>query len=391
MIRTLTYSTLFPNAEEPIHGVFVETRLRHLLLTGEVSTTVVAPVPWFPSGHSIFGNYAKYARVAENENRLGLRVYHPRYPLIPKFGTSTAPALLAAATLPFVRRLKRQGVDFDLIDAHYFYPDGVAAVILGRILQKPVVITGRGTDLNLIPEMAIPRAQIRWAAKHAAGLVTVCQALRERLVQLGVAADRVHVLRNGVDLDLFHPIDRAKARASLGIQGVALASVGGLVELKGHHHVIGALPQLPNITLFIAGKGPERARLENLASELGVSQKVRFLGALSQSELRALYEAVDVTVLASSREGWANVLLESMACGTPVLASSIGGTPEVVAAPEAGRLVQDLSADAFAHAIAELIAHLPDRNATLAYARQFTWDSTSEGQIALFRGILTAH
>src|SRR3954453_16294348 len=112
MIRTLTFSTLFPNAEEPIHGVFVETRLRHLLLTGEVSTTVVAPVPWFPSGHSIFGNYAKYARVADNESRFGVRVYPPRYPLIPKFGTSTAPALLAAATLTFVRRLKRKGVDF---------------------------------------------------------------------------------------------------------------------------------------------------------------------------------------------------------------------------------------------------------------------------------------
>src|SRR5262245_51435706 len=124
MIRTLTYSTLFPNTEEPTHGIFVETRLHHLLRTGEVSTTVVAPVPWFPSGHSIFGNYGKYARIAEDESRRGVRVYHPRYPLIPKFGTSTAPTLLAAATLPLVRRLQRQSVDFDLIDAHFFYPDG---------------------------------------------------------------------------------------------------------------------------------------------------------------------------------------------------------------------------------------------------------------------------
>lgn len=390
MIRTLTYSTLFPNAEEPIHGVFVETRMRHLLQTQEVSTTVVAPVPWFPSTNPRFGRYAKYAKVPAVETRSGVKVYHPRYPLVPKFGTTIAPSLLAAASLRFVRKLQSQGVDFDLIDAHYFYPDGVAAVVLGKILGKPVIITGRGTDLNLIPQMALPRAQIQWAARHAAGMVTVCQALKDSLVQLGVSSDRVRVLRNGVDLHLFRPIDRGAARASLGINGVALASVGGLVERKGHHHVIGALRHIPDATLFIAGKGPEQSRLEALASAIGVRDRVRFLGAIPQTELRKLYEAVDVSVLASDREGWANVLLEAMACGTPVVASKIWGTPEVVAAPEAGLLVDDLSADGFARKIKELLSDLPERAATLAYAQRFTWDDTSAGQLEMFRQVTRA-
>jgi len=388
MINILTFSTLFPNLAQPVHGIFVENRLRHLVASGNVTARVVAPVPWFPFQGERFGSYAAYAKVPAVEERHGLTIHHPRYPVIPKFGTSLAPALMYMFMKPFIAELIRQGNDFDLIDSHYFYPDGVAAAWLGRTFGKPVTITARGTDINLMPQYALPRAQIKWAARQADGMVTVCQALKDELVALDVDADKVRVLRNGVDLDMFRPGDRQADREKLGLTGRTLLSVGLLIERKGHDLIIGALPRLPDTTLLIAGDGPERGALERQAQTLGVQDRVRFLGRIGHDELRNVYGAVDALVLASSREGWANVLLESMACGTPVVASNVWGTPEIVAEHAAGVLMAARESDALADAVETLFANLPDRAATRTYAERFDWDSTTQGQQDLFESIL---
>ena len=167
----------------PHHGIFVENRLRNLLASGEVASLVVAPVPWFPFKHKSFGRYASFARVPCEEQRHDITVLHPRYPLPPKVGMSSAPVLMYTALRRLFAEILKARFRFDLIDAHYFYPDGVAAVLLGRNLGKPVVITARGTDLNLMPEFLVPRQLIRWAASRAAGLATVSEALRERLIE----------------------------------------------------------------------------------------------------------------------------------------------------------------------------------------------------------------
>jgi glycosyltransferase involved in cell wall biosynthesis len=387
-MKILTFSTLYPNAARPGHGIFVETRLRHLLATGAVQSTVVAPVPWFPFAAGVFGEYAKHARAPRQETRNDIRVLHPRYPLLPKVGMTTAPALLAAAALPVLQGMLARGEDFDLIDAHYFYPDGVAAAWLGQRLGRPVVITARGTDLNLIPRYNLPRRMIQWAAGHAAGMITVCKALKDTLVDLGVAPQRIEVLRNGVDLDLFWPGARPERRAELGLRGRTLLSVGFLIPRKAHDLAIAALPMLPDTDLLVAGEGPEEASLKALAARLGVTERVRFLGALPQARLRDYYCAADALVLASSREGWANVLLESMACGTPVVASNVWGTPEVVAAPEAGVLMAERTPQALAQAVQALFASYPDHAATRRYAERFSWDDTTRGQLELFQRIL---
>jgi len=298
------------------------------------------------------------------------------------------PFLLEWAVREDVERILR-GFEFDLIDAHYFYPDGVAATLLGRHYGKPVVITARGTDVNLIPRYRLPRAMIRWAAARAAGMITVARALKDDLVSVGVPAERIDVLRNGVDLQLFRPINREAERRKLGLTRTTLLSVGHLVPRKAHDLVIQALRRLPDMDVIIIGEGPERAALEAQAQEAGVADRVRFAGVLAQEDLRHHYGAADALVLASSREGWANVLLESMACGTPVVASSIGGTPEVVAAPEAGVLMAARTPEALADAVRRLFAHYPDRGATRRYAEQFSWDATTAGQLRLFSRILS--
>jgi teichuronic acid biosynthesis glycosyltransferase TuaC len=138
-LQILTFTTLYPSALQPQHGIFVETRLRKLVESGAVTARVIAPCPWFPFGSERFGRYGAFARMPRAETRHKLQTEYPRYPVLPKIGMSTAPLALCAAVLPLLRRRLREGSNFDLIDAHYFYPDGVAAVLLGRAVGRPVV------------------------------------------------------------------------------------------------------------------------------------------------------------------------------------------------------------------------------------------------------------
>lgn len=387
--KVLTFTTLFPNAAEPGRGIFVETRLRHLLASGRVDVRVIAPVPWFPFKHPRFGQYGTFARAPRREIRHGIEVDHPRFPTIPKVGMTLAPSLLARWAAPAVRQLLDTGFDFDLIDAHYYYPDGVAAIEIGRALDKPVVITARGTDVNLIPQYARPRAMITAAAREAGASIAVCQALKDEMMSIGMDGAKIHVLRNGVDLVKFTPQPMADARAKLGwpLATKTALSVGYLIERKGHHFAIEALPALPDWRLVIAGDGEMRGALQALAERCGVADRVQFAGAVPQSQLRDYYCAADLLVLASSREGMANVLLESLACGTPVVATAVWGTPEVIAVPEAGELMRERDAASLAEAVQRLVARPTDRAATRRYAEQFSWDRTTQGQLDVFEQI----
>jgi glycosyltransferase involved in cell wall biosynthesis len=216
----------------------------------------------------------------------------------------------------------------------------------------------------------------------------VARALKDDLVRAGVPGEGIEVLRNGVDLRLFWPIEREAARHRLKLTRTTLLSVGHLIPRKAHELVIQALRWLPEMDLIIIGDGPERGALGALALESGVGERVRFVGALAQEELRSYYGAADALVLASSREGWANVLLESMACGTPVVASKIGGTPEVVSAPEAGELMVERTPEAVAEAVKRLFARYPDRGTTRRYAEKFGWEETTRGQLQLFERLV---
>lgn len=387
MLNILSFTTLYPNETQPVNGIFVENRLRHLVASKEVRLQVVAPVPWFPFRSPAFGHYADFARVPETETRYGIEIIHPRYLLIPKVGMTITPFLMYLAMKPVIRRVIATGFEFDLIDAHYFYPDGVAAALLARDFQKPLTITARGTDINLIPKFRLPRKQILWAADQAAGMITVCQALKDSLVEIGADEKKIFALRNGVDLDMFRPSDRDEARKKYQLTKNTLLSVGHLIERKGHYIAITALKELPAFELLIAGDGPDRQELETLAKSLNVSERVKFLGRVPHDELSELYTAADALILASSREGWANVLLESMACGTPVIASNVWGTPEIVRTKAAGVLMDERNPDALVRAAKLLFSDLPSRTETRAYAEQFSWDDTTNGQLTLFNNI----
>lgn len=388
-MQLLTYSSLYPSTAQPQHGVFVENRLRHITASGAVAARVVAPVPWFPLSGARFGRYGGYADVAPRETRFGIEIRHPRYPVIPKIGMSVAPWLMYRATRGLLTTLRDDPTGYDVIDAHYFYPDGVAAALLGRALARPVVISARGTDVNLLPDFALPRRQILWAAGQAGAIIAVSQALKRRMVEIGIAAEKITVLRNGVDAELFKPVDRDAVRAELGLDRPTMVAVGNVLVSKGQDVAIRALAILEDTELLIVGAGADEAAFRRLAAELGVADRVRFVGRVAQQELARYFSAADVSVLASLREGWPNVLLESMACGTPVVASDVGGVPEIITRPETGRIMKQRTPQALADAVLSLCAAAPDRQAVRAYAKGFGWEETARAQADLYAGVVS--
>lgn len=394
-LKTLLFSTLYPSSTRPGHGIFVETRLRELLRSGSIETRVIAPVPWFPSSHARFGHYGSLASTPLRETLNGIDVVHPRYLLLPKIGMNLAPLGLALGARSAVARLIDEGFDFDVIDAHYFYPDGVAAALLASWFDKPFTITARGSDLNLIGRHKLPRMMMRRAAERSGAAIGVCQYLVDVLGSWGIDPRRLHAIRNGVDLQRFHPRPPERCRRLLGITGSpVILSVGNLVDLKGHDLVIDAMPALlaahPGAQLKIVGAGPLRQRLEAQVKRLALVEHVKFAGAVPQPSLVDWYGSADVLVLASSREGWANVLLEAMACGTPAVATAVGGTPEVLSSEVAGELVNQRDAASIGQAVLRVLERAPSRTLVRQHAELFSWDSTSQAQLQLFNGLAQA-
>lgn len=390
MLRVVTFSSLFPNSVRPTHGIFVAERLRHLCQQSAVAAEVVAPVPWFPWAGERFGRYGEFARVGTSEQHGGFTVHYPRHLVIPKFGMTTQPALMVRGTWRCVADVvQRQGAK--LIDAHYLYPDGVAAAAIAQRLGLPYVLTARGSDVNQIGEFPACRQMMLRAIEGAVLTITVSEALRRRLLDWGVAADRVVTIRNGIDRDKFSPQDQRAARTELGIEPDArlLLSVGKLDTNKGHHLVIESLLQLPDTQLCIAGDGPARADLLAQVERLRLGDRVRLLGAVPHAKLAKYYGAANALVLAAEREGLPNVVLESLACGTPVVATRVGGIPEIMLRAEQGQLLSERSAEAIAAAVRAVLTRNPPREEVAASVQDYDWQRTSEQLVQAMKAVVS--
>lgn len=389
-MKILTFTSLYPNAVNPQHGIFVETRLRKLVETGAIDARVIAPIQSFPVTFGPFARYAAFAAAPSRETLHGIDVHHPRFLSVPKIGMRLTPSSMAIAARKLFREIVEKD-SIDLIDAHYFYPDGVAAATLAAEIGIPCVITGRGTDLNLFPEFPAARREILKAVDRAAACITVSDALRTRLIDIGAPAEKVTTLRNGVDTGFFAPVTAAardEIRERHNLTGRTIIAVGNLAPEKGQMLIAEALRDLPETTLLLVGDGPDGDRLDSFIEDNGLAGRVRRLGRVPQADLPGLYSVADLSVLASVREGWPNVLLESMACGTPVVAADVGGVGEMVTVPAAGTVVAERTADGFAAAISAMLDAPPDRATTRRHAEGFDWTATTNGQLELFRRVL---
>ena len=376
-MRVLTFTSLFPNSAQPWHGFFVYQRVAHLARRSGNVVSVVAPVPYLPPWIPV-ARWRQTRSIPSQELMGQLQTYHPRYFFLPKISMPYHGLLMYAGSLSLVRRLHEM-MNFDCIDAHYVYPDGFAAVLLGKSLGIPVVVSARGTDMSLFPQFRLIRPLIRWTLRRAGGVVGVCEALKEAMTNLGTPAEKACVIGNGIDLDRFEPVNRKDARTKLGIPEDAevVLSVGNLVPVKGYQFLIPAIAQMvprhPKIKLYIVGEGVFRKRLEAQAGEEGVRDQIFFMGRKPNENLKYWYSAADVFCLASSREGWANVLLESMACGTPVVATRVWGTPEVIVSSEFGVLVEQ-NKESLAQGLEYALEKEWNHKALVEYAATRTWD-----------------
>ncbi|HEY0324636.1 MAG TPA: glycosyltransferase [Allosphingosinicella sp.] len=389
MLRVLTLSTLYPNAHQPTLGLFVERQARGLALRKDVEIEVVAPVglPVWPL--SLHPHYTPLARLPGREVHAGLTVHRPRFQVWPVFNVAAAGASLANALLPFLRDL-RTGFPFDIIDAEFFWPDGVAAMHLAKALGVPFSIKARGSDIYYWGDRPGVGDQIRQAAQAADGLLAVSDSLKAEMVARGMPAEKIKVHQTGVDLDRFRPVDRAAAKAALGVDGPLLVTVGALIERKGQRFALDALAQVPGATLLLIGDGPDRAALERQVQRLGIAARVRFLGARPPEEVAQLVAAADVMLLPTRAEGIANVWLEALACGTPVVTCDAGGAREVIDTPAAGR-VAPRDPEALAEAVREVLVHAPEPEVVRRSAERFSWDRNAEELEAHLRGLVTAH
>ena len=388
-MKLLVFSSLFPNGVEPHHGIFVANRLALWRARHGGEAEVVAPVPLAPPvGPS---RWTRYRGIADRETHRGLTVHHPRYLSPPGFGDGWRASLMAAGVS---KRLISVAKRFqpDVLDVHYAYPDGAAAAMLRPDLERalgrrlPMVITCRGTDLNLLPGLPAVRRRIVTALGAADHVICVAQALADVAISLGVPVERVSALRNGVDTVAFSPGDKAQAREQSGLpaEGKVLLCVGHLIERKGQHLLLEAYarvhPQGGPLLVFVGG-GEAQPALEAQAAALGIADQVRFTGAVPPERLPAFYRSADVMILASLREGWPNVVLEALACGTPVIATRIWGTPEILDGCAAGLLVEP-DVDGLASGLSKV----DDLEAAAArpWAERHTWDATVDRMQSLF-------
>ncbi|WP_137864091.1 MULTISPECIES: glycosyltransferase [unclassified Sphingomonas] len=375
MLRVLVLSTLFPDASRPNFGIFVERQTRALAERRDVELRIVAPRGLPPGPLARLGRYARLAALPEHESWHGLTVHRPRFRNLPGTGGRFHARALAAALTPLLGEIRRE-FPFDVISAEFFFPDGPAAILLGERFGVPVSIKARGSDIHDWGRRKDIGAQVIAAGRAADGVLSVSDALRADMIAMGIPGERIETITTGVDLTRFAPRDGAAAKAELGVEGPLVLSVGALIPIKGHEIVIDAVATLPGVTLWIAGEGPERKRLEAQIERLGLRDRVRLLGSVPPDRVAAALAAADAMALASEREGLANAWLEALASGTPVVIPDVGGARQVVTAPAAGRIVARTPA-AFAEALGALIAAPPAAADTRAIAAPFTWVANS--------------
>jgi teichuronic acid biosynthesis glycosyltransferase TuaC len=372
--QILTFTNLFPSSAAPTHGLFVQERMRRVIARTGMRWQVVAPVPWVPLGLRDATARA-FAKLPERETVDCVVVHHPRYFHLPGLSLRAQARRMARGARDVVARLVD---DRTVLDAHYVYPDGVAALRLAQELKRPCVVTARGTDLTVLGERASVVAQLRALAGSAHALLAVSDDLRRRfVVAAGVPDTAVRLARNGVDLDRLAPGDVAAARAALGLPADRrlVLGVGRLVSNKGFHlaaAAVAALDPETKATLVLVGDGPEAERIRAALPP----DRLVMLGRRAPDDVALAFRACEVFVLPTEREGWPNVVTEALASGIPVVAHAVGGIPEILTDPAFGRLVTPGDSAALVSGIADFLRAPPTRDAVRAFARRYSFDDT---------------
>ncbi|MCD6505950.1 glycosyltransferase family 4 protein [Candidatus Poribacteria bacterium] len=387
MTRIIAVSNLFPNRRNPQLGTFNLQEFSALSRLADVK--VISPLP-----------IGKFRGVPKRDIIRGLETFYPRYLWTPKIGRSLYALWLIPPLWRTIKRIIGGGFDPDLLLVAWCDPDGVAALMVSRILDKPCVIKALGTDINLFTENRLRRRSIGWALRKADVVIAVSHDLKRKIMALGVNEEKIEVHYNGVDTDLFRPMDRSVAITKLIERGFPdrifdgrlILFVGNFYPIKGARILMEALSilskskRLPNLKLILIGDGPERRELQELSCKLRLRERVWFIGRRPHEEIPLWMNAADLLCLPSLNEGLPNVILEAHACGRPVVASDVGGVREILVDGEGGYLCRP--ADPKSLAMAVLKSLRPWNKAKIrAKVEGLSWDENARRILLLARSL----
>jgi glycosyltransferase involved in cell wall biosynthesis len=378
--RILSLCCLYPNPAYPAQGVFVQRRLQHLARLTPVR--VVAPLGIVHYGRPPGKRLCPSRRICGAERWDGaIPVLHPRW-FYPPFSGSFLGFWLFLQLLQPLRRLRRD-FPFEILDTHFGYPEGIAGCLLAQAFGLPFTMTLRGNEPKH-SRGALERQWMGWALRRASRVFAVSERLRQFAIGLGAVPENVKTIPNGVDAGVFWQHDRESCRRKYGFppDGRLILSAGALVERKGHHRAIRALAAIPAgeapVQLAVAGSpGPEgqyEKELRQLVSSLGLEDRVHFLGAIPADALAEVMSAADVLCLASSNEGWPNVVHEALACGTPVVATDVGAIPEMLGGGRFGIIVPVNSQAKLEQALRAALDRDWDRAAIAEWGQKRSWN-----------------
>jgi teichuronic acid biosynthesis glycosyltransferase TuaC len=353
-VRVLVITKIFPHAADPTSAPFNRQQIAALAEHVD-SVEVLGTIPWYP-GSGLLSRWSSAGKLAQAPSREvidGISVRHPRTLFLPRIAHGAWGPLYAASIAPLALGYRGK---VDVVLGTWAYPDGVASIALARLIGVPAVVKVHGTDMNTVAKLPGPRLWLRTTLPHAAAVVAVSRALADEVRALGVDGDRIAVVMNGVDAKLFHPRDRAAARKELGLpsgdQRIILY-VGNLKRDKGVLDLAGAFdriaPKQPNVHLAVVGGGEGKAQLEELAKRH--PGRVTLPGKRPLAEVPIWMGACDVLTLPSWAEGTPNVVMEALASGRRVVASSVGGIPDLITSPKIGELVPAKDEQALAVAL----------------------------------------
>lgn len=392
-MNVLVLTTVYPNEKQPNLGIFVHERIRHVSKLCEVK--VLAPVPYFPLAGLIKEKYSH--RITRIEYQQGIEVHHPKFFVTPGIMKFLDGLFLFLSSIYSVRKIKKT-FNFDLIDAHFVYPDGFAAVLLSILFRKPVTITLRGT-LNRLINYKMRRLEIKFALKNANKIISVSAYLVKLAQSLGIEKEKFEVIPNGVDTSKFQVLGKMECRSKLCIplNKKVIISVGALVYRKGHHRIMEILPDLikkyHDLLYLVVGGGSVEGNISEILREqikrLKLTEYVRLTGEVPHEKVNEYLCASDIFVLPTQYEGWANVFLEAMACGLPVITTNVCGNSEVVQNNEIGLLVPFGDREALLAAVDKALSANWDREAIIRYAHSQNWETVAEKVYKQFQEILS--
>jgi glycosyltransferase involved in cell wall biosynthesis len=388
-MRILCVSNLFPNPFQPGKGVF-----NYRLFAGiarHADVRVISPILWTDELRARRGGARPFPRGSWTAWE-GLQVLYPRYLYTPGCLRQYYGAFFEACLR---RSFQRALAEFqpDLVHACWAYPDGWAVWRLARECRLPVTLKIHGSDLELVDRFPSRKPRTVEVLSNVDGIFTVSDSLRDRAVELGAPGERVWTIFEGTDTERFSPGNRRQARQELGLppDGRRLLLVGNLVPVKAIHHFIDACRRLVaervDFTADLLGDGPLRGTLENQIDRLGLGDRVRLRGQKPNGELPQWYRAADLVVLSSESEGIPNVLVEAASCGTPFVATNVGGISEI-AHLSSGELVPPGDSAALAQAIAAMLGDPARLNFRIDRSLIPTVADAAKRKVAIFSDLL---